>query len=153
MSQCSASPLSFLARSQASPRSPETINAEGAQVEREADEAQPPVGEEAEAEAVIEPSSETLAELPVVAIQANQAETLAEETEGVLKSGVVGEEMVFTDVEPQATVPQAGAPSSEVEVEVPVVPSSSRCGWKDRLQDGGPEDCQRGCPKVGNGAR
>ncbi|GMH29285.1 hypothetical protein Nepgr_031128 [Nepenthes gracilis] len=103
--------------------SPETINAEGAQVEREADEAQPPVDEEAEAEAVIEPSSETLAELPVVAIQANQAETLAEETDGVLESGVVGEEMVFTDVEPQGTVPQAGAPSSEVEVEVPVVPS------------------------------
>ncbi|GMH19278.1 hypothetical protein Nepgr_021119 [Nepenthes gracilis] len=59
--------------------------------------------------------------------QANQAEilaeVLAEETEGVLEFGVVGEEMVFTDVEPQGTVPQAGAPSSEVEVEVPVVPA------------------------------
>ncbi|GMH31048.1 hypothetical protein Nepgr_032891 [Nepenthes gracilis] len=101
----------------------ETINAEGAKLKEKRDEAQPPVNEEAEAEAVIEPSSETLSELPVVAIQANQAKTLAEETEGILESGVVGEEMVFTDVEPQGTVPQAGAPSSEVEVEVPVVPS------------------------------
>ncbi|GMH18165.1 hypothetical protein Nepgr_020006 [Nepenthes gracilis] len=103
--------------------SPEAINAEGAQVEREASEAQPRVDEEAEAEAVIEPSSETLAELPVVAVQANQAEILAEESEGVLESGVVGEETVSTDVEPQGTVPQAGVPSSEVEVEVPVVPA------------------------------
>ncbi|GMH27559.1 hypothetical protein Nepgr_029402 [Nepenthes gracilis] len=89
---------------------------------KEKHEAPPPVDEEVR-EAVIERVLETLAELPVVAIQANQAETLAEETEGVLESGVVGEEMVFTDVEPQGTVPQAGAPSSEVEVEVPVVPS------------------------------
>ncbi|GMH07970.1 hypothetical protein Nepgr_009810 [Nepenthes gracilis] len=103
--------------------SPEATNAEGAQVEGEAGEAQPPVDEEAEAEAVIEPSSETLAELPAVAVQANQAEILAEETEGAHDFGVVGEEMAFIDVGPQGTVPHAGAPSSEVEVEVPVAPA------------------------------
>ncbi|GMH17967.1 hypothetical protein Nepgr_019808 [Nepenthes gracilis] len=81
--------------------SPEAINVEGAQVEREAGEAQPPVDEEAEAEAVIDPSSETLAELPAVAVQANQAEILAEETEGAHDFGVVGEEMAFIDVGPR----------------------------------------------------
>ncbi|GMH13619.1 hypothetical protein Nepgr_015460 [Nepenthes gracilis] len=77
--------------------SPEAINAESSQVEGEASEAQPPVDEVVEVEA-----AELPAELPAIAVQADQSEALAEEAEGAQDFGVVGEGTAFIDVESRA---------------------------------------------------